>query len=216
MRLLGGSETEVLVEHRNELDRDVLRAGRLAFTNVRASAEALIVMLTNHVECAGGALGLALREESKVNNLRGCEEHAGAVRAGRYAGATADAGGGLECEVGIDLRDGLCVSIRGGTRVDGNVSASLDDAVEGRPVDDKVLEDWESGRTPGFDRDRVAVLEATHVQLAGRGLLGAVRVAVDDEATLAADAFATVGVERNGFLALCEQVLVEDVQHLQE
>jgi hypothetical protein len=62
----------------------------------------------------------------------------------------------------------------------------------------------------------IAVLEGAHVQLAGRGDLRAVRHAVDDDAARAADALATVVVERHRLLAGLEQLLVEDVEHLEE
>ena len=40
--------------------------------------------------------------------------------------------------------------------------------------------------------------------------------AVDDATTCAADAFAAVGVERDGVLALADEILVDDVEHLEE
>ena len=64
--------------------------------------------------------------------------------------------------------------------------------------------------------DLVAVLEGAHVQLAGGGDLGAVRLAVDHQAAHAADALATVGVERDRLLALGVELLVEHVEHLEE
>ena len=59
-------------------------------------------------------------------------------------------------------------------------------------------------------------LERPHVQLAGGGDLGAVRLAVDHQAAHAADALAAVGVERDRLLALLVELLVEDVEHLEE
>ena len=50
-----------------------------------------------------------------------------------------------------------------------------DDAVEGAAVDDEVLDDRERLRAPGLDRERVAVLEAAHVELAGGGPIAAGR-----------------------------------------
>jgi hypothetical protein len=54
------------------------------------------------------------------------------------------------------------------------------------------------------------------VQLAGRGDLRAVRLTVDHQATHAADALATVAVERDRLLAGLVQLLVQDIEHLQE
>ena len=62
----------------------------------------------------------------------------------------------------------------------------------------------------------VAVGERAHVQLAGRGDLGAVGLAVDHQAAHAADALAAVGVERDRLLALGVELLVEHVEHLEE
>ena len=72
-------------------------------------------------------------------------------------------------------------------------------------------------RAPGLDGDRVAVLEAAHVELAGGGgPARAVGRAVDDHAAGAADAFAAVVVEGDRLLALADEALVDDVEHLQE
>ena len=63
----------------------------------------------------------------------------------------------------------------------------------------------------------VAVGELAHVELAGGGaLLGAVGLAVDHQAAGAADALAAVVVERDRLLALVDQALVDDVEHLEE
>src|SRR5690606_21348926 len=88
---------------------------------------------------------------------------------------------------------------------------------ERRAVDDQVLDDRERRGPPRLDVDDVAVLELAHVQLArGGGPLGAVRGAVDDQRAHAADALAAVVVERDGLLALRDELLVEDVKHLQK
>ena len=65
--------------------------------------------------------------------------------------------------------------------------------------------------------DRVAVLEAAHVELAdGGAAVGPVRDAVDHQAAHAADALAAVGVERDRVLALAHQAFVDDVEHFEE
>jgi hypothetical protein len=72
-------------------------------------------------------------------------------------------------------------------------------------------------RAPRFDGDRVAVLEDAHVQLAGRDrLLWAVGDAVDHQPAHAADALATVVVEGHRLLVAVDQLLVEQVEHLQK
>ena len=59
--------------------------------------------------------------------------------------------------------------------------------------------------------------ELAHVQLAGGGAaLRAVGLAVDHQRARAADALAAVVVEHDRFLAVGDQTLVEDVEHLEE
>ena len=106
--------------------------------------------------------------------------------------------------------------VGGCTRIHGDVAAGLDDAIQGAAVDHEVLDDREARCAPRLDRDDVTIVEGTHVQLAGRGDLRAVSDTVDDDATLTADALAAVGVEGDGFLAACEELFVQDVEHLQE
>ena len=63
----------------------------------------------------------------------------------------------------------------------------------------------------------VAVLELPHVQLARRGgRLGAVSLTVNHQTTHTANPFAAVVVEGDRLLAIVEQTLVHDVQHLEE
>ena len=60
-------------------------------------------------------------------------------------------------------------------------------------------------------------LKRAHAHLAGGGAgVGAVGHAVDDQAAGAADALAAVVVELDGLFALLDQILVQDVEHLEE
>jgi hypothetical protein len=102
------------------------------------------------------------------------------------------------------------------SRGTGTELASGADPVEGAAVDDQVLDDRERVGAPRLDGDLVAVGERPHVELAGRGDLGAVGLAVDHQAARAADALATVGVERDRLLARGVELLVEHVEHLEE
>src|SRR3546814_3029661 len=77
-----------------------------------------------------------------------------------------------------DWSSDVCSSDLG---VDRDVATRGDDPVEGGAVHDQVLEHRERVGTPRLDRDRVAVLEGTHVELAGGGHLGPVRLAVDHQ-----------------------------------
>ena len=88
--------------------------------------------------------------------------------------------------------------------MDRDVSAGLDDLVEGAAVHDQVLDHREGLCAEGLDIDRIAVLEVAHMELADRGLLPrAVRNAVHDLAAHAADAFAAVAVKGDGLARLC-------------
>jgi hypothetical protein len=93
----------------------------------------------------------------------------------------------------------------------------LDDPVERAAVDDQVFYDGEWRGPPRLDRDRVAVLERSHVQLAhsGRGQ-GAVWPAVDHQPARTADPFAAIAFECDRFFAAPRQIFVDDVEHLQE
>ena len=60
-------------------------------------------------------------------------------------------------------------------------------------------------------------METTHVELASSGSLsGTVGVTVDVERAHAADTLATVVVEDERLLVLLDELLVENVEHLQE
>ena len=102
-------------------------------------------------------------------------------------------------------------------RFHGDEAAGLDDPVEGRAVDDQILDNREGPCAPGFDDDLVAVLEAAHVQLAhGDPAQRPVSPPVDVQAAGPADPFAAVVIERDGILTLPGKFEVEEIQHLQE
>jgi hypothetical protein len=91
------------------------------------------------------------------------------------------------------------------------------DAFEGRSVYDQIPENRKGLGAPRFDGDLVAVVEMAHMELAdGAALLMAVGNAVDDETACAADALATVVLEGDRVLALVDQILVEDIEHLEK
>src|SRR5690606_28103246 len=207
---------QVAVHLRDEVERNALRSRAGALAEVGARAEALCGVLRRHREDAGVALRLRLRELAQVGDLRACEEHGRGVRAGRDARPAADALRGHERTVGVVLRDRGGVRIRGGPRVGRDVSAGLDDPVQRLTVHAQVLDDRERVGAPRLDDDLVTVAEGTHVQLAGGGALRTVRLAVDHHAAHAADALTTVAVEGDRLLALADEALVEDVEHLEE
>ena len=90
-----------------------------------------------------------------------------------------------------------------------------------------VIEPWRAAAFPvirdcavdrtAFDHDGVAILELTHVKLAGGGrMVGTVRHTVDDQRAHTANTFAAVVVEGKAFLALLHLFFVHDVQHFEE
>ena len=163
------------------------------------------------------ALGLALREQAEVRDLRRGEQLRGAVRARGHARAAADAGGGVHRRVGRFLRHEDQVGVGRAPGGRGDEAAGLDDPVERAAVDDEVADDRERACPPRLHGDLVAVVELAHVQLARGGAgLGTVRPAVDHHRARTADALAAVVVERDRLAAVGEQLLVEDVEQLEE
>jgi hypothetical protein len=215
LRLVGLEQ--VAVHPGDHRQRDALGADRGADPGVGAAAEALGVHLLHHRGHPVVALGLALRHQPEVGDLRRGEQHRGRVRAGGGAGAAADAGGRVERRGGVLVRhrDRRRLGCRTGGRA--HVPARLDDPVERGTVHDEVPEHRERPRAPRLDDDRVTVVEVPHVQLAGGGgLLRAVRGAVDDHRAHAADALAAVMVERDRVAPLADETLIEQVHHLEE
>ena len=142
----------------------------------------------------------------------------GSIFAGGHAGAAADAGGAVHGLVGRFLGNQDGVGVLSLACSDGVVTAGGNDFVESRAVHHAVFDDRESGRTPGFDGNDVAVVEAAHVELAGGGAAFglSVRRAVDVERAHAADALAAVVVENERLLAGLDELFVENVEHFEE
>ena len=170
----------------------------------------------DHFEGAGGAFGLALGEEGEVGDFGTDEEHGAGVWASGHAGATADAGGGFHGDIGVDFADGEAIAVGGGAIASGDEAAGLLDAIEGRAIHDEVADDGEGLGAEGFHVDGGAIGELAHVELAGGGLAGAVGDAIDGEGAGAADAFAAIVIEGDGFLAFAGEVIVDDVEHFEE
>ena len=128
---------------------------------VGAVTEALGVHLRDHGEHAPVALGLALRQQARGGaTLAAVNSDRRGVRAGRHAGAAADAGRGVE---GAGRRRAWgrgCALASGAAPVrTRDVAAGLDDAVERAAVDDQVLQHREGAARNGSIDDLVAVLE---------------------------------------------------------
>src|SRR5690606_13368958 len=114
------------------------------------------------------SLGLPLRKEAEVTDLRACKEARGGVRTSRNARAAADALGGVHRAIGDLLRDRDLIGFGSRTRPHGDVATRLDDAIEGAAIDRQILDDGEGRSAEGLDPDLVgAVDELPHVKLTG-------------------------------------------------
>ena len=127
------------------------------------------------------------------------------------------------------MRDEDVVGILGAAGADGNESASLQNLIKCAAVHHQVLDHREGLAAPGFHRNGGAILEVTHKQLAGSHVIvRTVGTAIDIQATCTADTFTAIVVERhgtgtlaaalygNGIVPFANQLLVQDVQHLEE
>ncbi len=93
----------------------------------------------------------------------------------------------------------------------------LHDPVERAPIDHQILDQGKWFRPERLDHDRGAVLESPHVNFAGGArMIGAMRFAVDRERAGAADAFATIRIERDRLFAAADQAFVHDIEHFEK
>jgi len=206
----------VLVHQRDDIDGNFLRACGFTLTVVRARTEVLIHGL-DHCFDTLVTLGLTLWKAVKVRHLCCSEQVRCTVRAGRHTRSATNALGRVHCRVGNRLRDGYEVRIwctTGGRR---DEATRFDDAIERRTIDHEVLDDWERRCAPWLDDNGVATLELAHVQLtSGRAALVAVGLAIDHQRARATNTFATIVVEHDSFLAVIDETLIQDVEHLEE
>lgn len=209
---------QLTVQERYAIQWDLLRACGRALADILASAETFRIVLVQHRHHALVVLDLTLRQQAQVSDLGRSEQHRRTIRAGRHASAATDADSGLESAIRVGLGNRHRVRLGSGTRIDRDITTGLDNVIQSLTADHQVAQNRESPRTVRLYRNRVAVLESTHVQLAGRGavLVRAVGHAVDDDTAHPADTLTAVRIEGNWFLTLSEQLLVEDIQHFQE
>ena len=110
-----------------------------------------------------------------------------------------------------------CVRVGYTAGVDGNEAACLHDLVIRTAVHHEVLDYRERTATPRLHGDSLAVFELTHMQLAGGNSgVGSVRVTVDVHRAHTADTLAAVMIVGHGVFVLCNKLLVQDINHLQE
>src|ERR1051326_6429434 len=88
-------------------------------------------------------------------------------------------------------------------------SAGLHDPIQRTAIEHEIFYYWERADAKRLDRNCVAVAKLTHVQLTHcAGMIRPVSFAVHGERAGAANPFAAIGVERDGFLAGPEQIFV--------
>ncbi len=117
----------------------------------------------------------------------------------------------------VSVGYGNGVGIRRAAGTDRDETAGVHDAIERRTIHHKVLDDRKCQRPQGLDSNFITVGEVSHVELAnGDAFFFAMGDTVDDKTARTADAFSTVMIEGDGFFAPEDQVLVEDVEHLQK
>lgn len=173
---------ELAVEASDVGDRLVLRALSLASAGVGAVSETELLHLGDHCLSTLSCLRSALRKESELANLRAYEEHCRTVLAGCYTATATDTCSAIHSLVSVFLRNEDSVGILGLASANANVATCLHDLVECRAVYHAVLDNWECSRTPRLNSDNVAVVELTHVELAGCGtLVRSVGMTVDIE-----------------------------------
>jgi hypothetical protein len=115
-----------------------------------------------------GPLGLPLGQPVQVAELGRHEEAGRGVGAGRDTRAAADAGRRVHRLLGVRLGHEHRVRLGCAPGPVRDVAPGLDDAIEGAPVDDEVLDDRKRARTPRLDRETIPVPEVPQVELAGR------------------------------------------------
>jgi hypothetical protein len=123
--------------------------------------------------------GLALGQKAQVGDLGGDEEHGAGVLARRYTGATANTSGGIKCFVSYFLRNRYFICVGYTASINRNIPPSLLNSFESGPIYNQVSYYGKSFRAPGLNNNFIAVIEASHMKLAGRGLQRSVRPAID-------------------------------------
>ena len=198
-------------------NRDTLRALGLASTRVGAVTEAQLVHLGNHRLGTTSTLYAALRQLGQRRNAGSYEQHSRTILTRSSASTATDAGSSIHRLVGVSLRNRNSVGV--GHRVGAyrNVTTGLENLVVSTTIHYEVLDHGEGSRAPRLDRDRVAILELTHVDLAGRsGLTGTMSKTVDVQRAHTADTLAAVVVESHGILTLVYEVVVQNIEHFEE
>lgn len=206
------------VEAGDVLTLDFLGALSLASIGVGAGTKTEFVHLADHLLDTILSFDLTLGKEGEVADLSRDEEHSGSILTSSYAGTATDASSSVHSLVGFVLGNEDGVGIGHATGGGADVTTSLDDLVKSGTVYNEVADDRECFGTPRLDPNFVAIVETTHMELAGGdAIVVTVRTTVDIKATHTANTLTTIVIEANGVSDMViEQLLVEDVEHLQE
>lgn len=155
------------VQTRDVAQGDILGAFGSAGACIGAVSEAKLIHLLNHSACATCAFNLTLGQQSELANFRADKQHGRAVLASCHTCAATDTGSRVHSYVGNLFRDWEGVGVLSAAAVERNVAAGLLDFVERVTVNRQVTDYGERSRTPRLDGDSVAVVELTHMELAG-------------------------------------------------
>ncbi len=201
----------------------------LAGARIRTVAESQFVHLGDHR--LGAALGFraALREQGEGADAGRDEEHRRSVLARGNASTATHAGRCVHAILGLVVRNQDVVGILRRASAHGDEAAGLEDLVKRGTVHDEVLDHGEGRTAPGLHRDGGAILEMAHEQLAGgHVVVRTVGTAINIESAGSADALTAVVVEGHraaalaaalhghGIATLADELLIEDIEHLQE
>ncbi len=208
---------QIAVHPSDELDGNLLWTNRATLAMIRATAEIFVGHGGYHAERALVALGLTLWQRVEMSNFGGGEKHRGRIRTGGNAGTTADARSRVKRGICRLLCDQNRVGTGRTSRRRSDEAARLYDPVKGGPVHHQVSDYGKGASAPRFERQRVAILEEAHGELAYRGsALTAMGHAIDKETARAADSLPAVMLKGNGRFAPVKQILVEGIEHFQK
>ncbi|EKD33822.1 MAG: hypothetical protein ACD_75C02583G0002 [uncultured bacterium] len=109
------------------------------------------------------------------------------------------------------------VAVRGASSIDGDIATRLDDAVEGRSVNQQIFLDGIGFRAERLDNEDITALEMPHVQLTERHFLfRTMGNAIDDSAAHPADPFPAIVIKDYGIFSFLRQFLVQHIKHLEK
>src|SRR5262245_3919992 len=98
-----------------------------------------------------------------------------------------------------------------------NESTGLHNAIQRAAIHYQIFHKRERSDSKRLNCDRRAVAKLSHVKFAHRArMIGSLWFTVDRERAGAANAFAAIGVERDWFLSVSDQSLIENVEHFEK